>query len=73
MPQIGVRDVTNEDPAHFENAFPFIRSPNGTAACVVHRCQHFRHAAKMSTVKTLAFGDQHEHEYTNLALTLKNK
>ena len=36
MAKIGVRNVADEDPSHFEYTLPFVGSPHGAAAGVVH-------------------------------------
>jgi hypothetical protein len=46
--QRGVRDVPHEDPADLEDALPLVRRPDCTAASIVDRRQHLRHAAEMA-------------------------
>lgn len=50
VPKIRVRNISDEDPPYFENAFPLVRSPDGAASGVIYRREHFGHSTEMTTV-----------------------
>lgn len=76
MAQSGIRNIANEYPSHFEDSFPFILRPDGTASRIVHRRQHLCHAAEVTTNGAdvyLAKSERKPRGLTYLAFTLKNR
>ena len=72
--QVGIWNITHENPPDFEYALPLVRSPDSAAPCVVHGGQHFRHTAKVATVTNISTEKaeaKRRKEY--LALTLKKR
>jgi len=72
--QVGIWDVTHENPPDFEHTLPLVRSPDGTAPRIVHGGQHFCHTAKVATVTNISTTKPNTKGRKGyLALTLKKR
>jgi hypothetical protein len=72
--QIGIWNVTHENPPDFEHTLPLVGSPDSAAPCVVHGGQHFCHTAEVPTVTDISIGKlEAKGKSGYLALTLKKR
>lgn len=51
VPKVSIGNIPDENPSHFEDAFPFIWGPNSATASIIDWSKHFGHTTEMTAMK----------------------